>query len=83
MPQRFELMELTTGNIGGIPFAVALARGGRMVGFAATIDGDGLMETRDDCLDAARLHLRRLDKKKTPGEDLPTGLEQSGSSGAS
>jgi hypothetical protein len=61
MPQRFELTELSTGTIGGLPFAVAYARGKRMVGFVATIDGDGLLETGDDCRRAAARFLERLD----------------------
>jgi hypothetical protein len=63
MPQRFELTELSTGYIGGVPVAVAVARDKRVVGFAATTDGDGLMESREECLAAARMYLRRLDAK--------------------
>jgi hypothetical protein len=80
MPQRFELTELSTGHIGGVPVAIAVARDKRVVGFVASFDGDGLMETREDCLNAARSHLRRLDKKSSGVQDSSTGLEQSGSS---
>lgn len=70
MPQRFEMTELATGYIGGIPVAIAVARDKRVVGFAGTIDGDGLMETREDCLALARSYLRRLDKSSPPPQDL-------------
>lgn len=61
MPQRFELTEQMAGSIGGIPFAVALARDKRLVGFAATVDADGLLETVDDVKQAASRFRARLD----------------------
>jgi hypothetical protein len=72
MPQRFDFNELVPFTIGDIPVVAAKMRGGHGVGFAATIDGDGLMETEEDCMRAASTYLRQLDKKKTAGEDLAT-----------
>jgi hypothetical protein len=69
MPQRVELTELTSGYIGGVPFAVAIARDRRLVGFAGTIDGDGFMDEMEDVMGAARTYLRRLDKKAQRAED--------------
>jgi hypothetical protein len=65
MPQRFELTELVPFTIGGIPAVMAKIRGGHGVGFAATYDGDGLLETEEDCMRMARQWQRRLDKKET------------------
>jgi hypothetical protein len=69
MPQRFEITELSPFNIGGIPVVLAKIRGGHGVGFAATIDGDGLLETEEDCMRAARMWQRRLDKIPPPASD--------------
>lgn len=62
MPQRFEITEGVPFTIGGIPVVMPKLRGGHAVGFAGTIDGDGLLETEEDCVRAARMWQRRLDK---------------------
>lgn len=69
MPQRIELTEFGSGAIGGIPFAVASAWNGRLVAFVATIDGDGLMETAEECLAAARMYRRRVDISRRRAQD--------------
>lgn len=62
MPQRVELTELSAGYVRGVPFAVAVARDKRLVAFVGVDDSDGLLETKEDCLAACRMYLRRLDK---------------------
>lgn len=62
MPQRFMLRELEVGHIGGVPFVVAHARGGQAIGFVATADGDGLMESAEDCRQFAQRLRERIDK---------------------
>ncbi len=69
MPQRIELSELQSGRIGGATLVVAHARAGKLVAFLATVDGDGIVDSRQDCLDAAQrfraLHDRAtLDAKR-------------------
>ncbi len=71
MPQRVELREKQGGAIGGIPFALAYSRDRRAVMFVATYDGDGLMETREDCQAAASRFLDRLDALDKKRKDEP------------
>lgn len=52
------------------PLAVALARGGRLVAFVGVIDADGLLETKDDCVRAARAFAERR-SRTFRREDLP------------
>ena len=64
MPQRIELSELQSGRIGGATIVVAHARAGKLVAFLATVDGDGIVDSRQDCLDAAQC-FRALDDRAT------------------
>lgn len=70
MPQRFELTELSAGILSG-PVAIAYARGGRVIGYAATVDADGLQEGPEECLAAAKQWRRRhrLDNVGEQAED--------------
>lgn len=69
MPQRIEGRELTGGSIGGIPFVVARSRDKRWVAFVGTFDGDGLLETLEDCRAAARRYWDKVDKAAESGND--------------
>lgn len=69
MPQRIELTELQTGTIAGVPFSVAHSRDKRLVAFVATYDGDGLMESEDDCRRAARRLRAKLDSAAASRHD--------------
>ena len=63
MPQRVELTEQTGGQIGGLPFWVAVARDKRLVAFVGTIDGDGLLDTMEEVQAVGRAYLRKVDRK--------------------
>ncbi len=70
MPHRIELTEAQSVEIGGVPVAVGLARGCRVVLFVAADDGSGLIESADDCRRAASRYRAKVDTSDQHGHDI-------------
>lgn len=69
MPRRIDLNEGEAVEINGIALAVAAARGKRAILVVGGYDGDGLLETEDDCRRYAARLLAKVDSGERIGKD--------------
>lgn len=69
MPTRIDRREGDCLTVGGIPVAICMARGKKTVLIVGGYDGDGLLETEEDCkLKASRIR-EKIDKGKAVRDD--------------